>query len=53
MENVEQGLLNLRTNKSVQLFRIAVVILSVAFALTLALFLIHYLLLHAELKGRQ
>ena len=53
MENVEQGLLDLRTNKSVQLFRITVVILSVAFALTLALFLIHYRLLHAELKGRQ
>jgi PAS domain S-box-containing protein len=53
MENVEQGLLDLRTNKSVQLFRITVVILSVAFVLTLALFLIHYRLLHAELKGRQ
>ena len=53
MENVEQGLLDLRTNKSVQLFRTTVAILSVAFALTLALFLIHYRLLHAELKGRQ
>ena len=53
MENVEQGLLDLRTNKSVQLFRITVAILSVAFALTLALFLIHYRMLHAELEGRQ
>jgi PAS domain S-box-containing protein len=53
MENVEQGLLDLRTKNSAQLFRITVVILSVAFALTLALFLIHYRLLHAELKGRQ
>jgi PAS domain S-box-containing protein len=53
MENVEQGLLDLRTSQSAQLFRITVVILSVAFALTLALFLIHYRLLHAELKGRQ
>jgi PAS domain S-box-containing protein len=53
MENVEQGVLDLRTKNSVQLFRITVVILSVAFALTLVLFLIHYRLLHAELEGRQ
>jgi PAS domain S-box-containing protein len=53
MENVEQGLLDARTKNSVQLFRITVAILSVAFALTLALFLIHYRLLHAELKGRK
>jgi PAS domain S-box-containing protein len=53
MENVEQGLLDMRTNKSVQLFRITVAILLVAFALTLASFLIHYRLLHAELKGRK
>ena len=53
MEDVEQRLLNLWTNRSEQLFRIAAVILFAAFALALALFLIHYRLLHAELKARQ
>jgi hypothetical protein len=52
MKDVEERLLNLRTNRSEQLFRITTVILSATFALTLALFLIHYQLLHAELKER-
>jgi len=52
MKDVEQRLLNLQTNRSEQLFRITAVNLSATFALTLALFLIHYRLLHAELKAR-
>ncbi len=53
MDGVEQRLLNLRTGQSAQLFRVTVVILSVAFALALAFLLIHYRLLKAELKARQ
>lgn len=53
MDDVEQRLLTLRTGQSAQLFRVTVVILSVAFALALALLLIHYRLLNAELEARQ
>ena len=53
MDDVEQGLLDVRANWSRQLFRLTVLILSLAFALTLALFMIHYRLLHGELKARQ
>jgi PAS domain S-box-containing protein len=53
MEDVEQRLLDVRTNRSVRLFRITVFILTASFALTLALFLLHYRLLHVELKARQ
>ncbi|MGA7931816.1 MAG: PAS domain S-box protein [Candidatus Sulfotelmatobacter sp.] len=53
MDDEEQRLLNLRTSQAAQLFRVTVVILSAAFALALALLLIHYWLLNAELKARQ
>jgi len=53
MDSVEQHLLNLRTSDSARLRHATLTILATAFALALALLLIHYRLLSAESRARQ
>ena len=53
MDGVEQHLLNLRTSDSARLRHATLAILATAFALALALLLIHYRLLNAESRARQ
>ena len=53
MDGVEQHLLDLRTSDSARLRHATLVILATAFALALALLLIHYRLLNAESRARQ
>jgi signal transduction histidine kinase len=53
MDGVEQHLLNLRTSDSARLLHATLAILATAFALALALLLIHYRLLNAESRARQ
>lgn len=53
MDGVEQHLLSLRTSDSARLRHATLAILATAFALALALLLIHYRLLDAESRARQ
>ena len=53
MEGLEQHLLNVRTSDSARLLHVTLVVLATAFALALALLLIHYRLLNAESRARQ
>ncbi|MFZ0480971.1 MAG: PAS domain S-box protein [Terriglobales bacterium] len=52
MSNEESHLLALRKKHAAKLFRIAAVLLCVAFALSVGLLLLHFRLLEAELEGR-
>jgi signal transduction histidine kinase len=53
MQDNEQGLLELRTRHSDELFRITAYILCASFVLALALFFLHYRLLNGELNARE